>query len=59
MALVERPDTRVAEAATASGSYRCAACGHAVTVIRELPECELCSGHDWVPAPWSPFSKLR
>jgi hypothetical protein len=59
MALVEQTRTRPAQATTASGSFRCAGCGHTVTVIRSLPECEHCSGHDWLPAPWSPFSKPR
>jgi hypothetical protein len=59
MALKEHTAARPAQATTASGSVRCQDCGHTVTVIHSLPECEFCSGRDWAPAPWSPFSKTR
>jgi Zn finger protein HypA/HybF involved in hydrogenase expression len=52
-------ETRVASGATATGSYRCLTCGHTVTVIRTLPDCEHCSNGEWAAAPWSPFAKAR
>jgi hypothetical protein len=55
-AAVER---RAGQRTAATGSFRCAGCGHTATVIRTLPECEHCAGSEWVAAPWSPFSKAR
>lgn len=53
-------ETDVTNGATATGSFRCAGCGHTVTLIRSLlPPCEHCSRSEWVAAPWSPFAKAR
>jgi len=59
MVLGEQTKTRPVQATTGSGSFRCAGCGQTVTVIHTLPVCEVCSRRDWIPAPWSPFSKVR
>ncbi|MFL5953655.1 MAG: hypothetical protein ACJ76I_06065 [Gaiellaceae bacterium] len=49
----------VAAGATAVGEYHCTACGYGVTVHATLPQCPMCSGTDWEPSAWSPFSRAR
>jgi rubrerythrin len=39
------------------GEFRCADCGHAVTVYRELQPCPMCGCESWHPAAWSPFAR--
>ena len=56
---MRRMEASLVRGATATGSYRCLTCGHTVTVIRTLPDCEHCSNSEWVAASWSPFAKAR
>jgi Zn finger protein HypA/HybF involved in hydrogenase expression len=39
------------------GEFRCADCGHAITVCRELPMCEMCGGESWRAGTWRPFAR--
>jgi hypothetical protein len=41
----------------AKGRFRCADCGHAVTVCRELPLCSMCGCESWEAALWRPFAR--
>jgi hypothetical protein len=41
----------------AKGVFRCADCGHAITVCRELPMCEMCGGESWRAGTWRPFAR--
>jgi DNA-directed RNA polymerase subunit RPC12/RpoP len=39
------------QVAAAGGTYRCAGCGYAVTVRREVVRCPMCGARAWVEAP--------
>jgi hypothetical protein len=41
----------------AKGGFRCADCGYAVTVCRELVPCAMCGCESWQPVAWSPFGR--
>jgi hypothetical protein len=41
----------------AKGTFRCAACGGAVTVLQVLPSCSVCGERLWERAAWSPFAQ--
>ena len=41
----------------AKGEFRCTGCGYGVAVHDELPDCPMCRGDLWEPAPWRPFSR--
>ena len=44
---------------SAKGQYRCAECGYGITIHDALPTCPMCSGTEWEPSAWSPFSGVR
>jgi rubredoxin len=44
---------------TATGAYHCSGCGYGVTVYTALPQCPMCAGTAWEPAPWSPFTREK
>ena len=48
-----------AAGAAARGEYHCSSCGYGVTVHSILPQCPMCAGKTWEPAPWSPFMRAR
>jgi hypothetical protein len=39
------------------GEFRCADCGYAITVCRELPPCAMCGCESWQAGLWSPLSR--
>jgi hypothetical protein len=39
------------------GEFRCADCGYAITVCKELPPCVMCGGESWQASPWRPFAR--
>ena len=41
----------------AKGEFRCVECGYGIVVHDALPECPMCHGEAWEPAPWRPFTR--
>jgi hypothetical protein len=39
------------------GEFRCADCGYAITVCRELLPCAMCGCESWQAGLWSPLSR--
>jgi hypothetical protein len=39
------------------GEFRCADCGYAITVCKELPLCAMCGCESWQAGPWRPFAR--
>jgi hypothetical protein len=41
----------------AKGEFRCVQCGYGVVVVRRLPTCPMCGGHEWKATSWHPFTR--
>jgi hypothetical protein len=41
----------------AKGEFRCADCGYAIAVCRELPPCPMCGCESWQAGSWQPFAR--
>ena len=39
------------------GEFRCADCGYAITVCKELPPCAMCGCESWQAGLWRPFAR--
>jgi len=40
-------------------NLQCAECGYGISRPAEPPECPMCRGTTWNPAPWRPFSTTQ
>ena len=41
----------------AKGEFRCADCGYAITVCREMPPCAMSGYETWQAGLWRPFGR--
>ena len=52
----EGPST-AADGDHVKGEFRCADCGYAITVCKELPPCAMCGCESWQAGLWRPFGR--